>query len=273
MPLPKIQFNAEQVRKKMKTYERVCGKEISQQVKNWGRYCAVELAKATPPRGMDARAKKIGERAITKDVRSIFVALNDYWMDQHLAVNGGGTSKVRELYNKQGRAFVTDTMTTLYGYSDVAAFHKKSRSKKTGRPSQAGSWSKDIGRSKGKNVGVALNSHVDKLLKNLMLRIGLAKSAWITTAGKLGADTKAASTNRGIPAWVKRHLGKIGGNVMDNTKNRKHPHVVFASGLPYMSNILSASSRDYATKWARAKFMKSLNSSIRAELKKAKGQK
>jgi hypothetical protein len=254
--------------KKMKQYEAVCKKEVSQQIRNHGRLLGLELMRQAQPFGIDRNAKESGEGAIRKDMNMIFVILNDYWMSRFKDAKQVGES----LYNKAGEPWITDQYNLVTTISEVKAWLKKNRNPNTGRPSKRGD--KTIGRHKAHAYMVMSEKLLEKAKKHVVKAVGWSKAGWAKAAQECKADTKAAAKLSGIPLWIKRHVGAAKGAARDMTNGwwntSGNPKIVLRSGVPWQSKILSKNQTIDAVNLTRGKFISFLSRSIRAELKKQK---
>jgi hypothetical protein len=251
--------------KKMKRYEEVCKKEVSQQIRNHGRLLGLELMRQAQPFGIDRGAKQLGEGAISRDLNSIFIILNSYWAERFKdakSVNEG-------LYTKEGEEWLSDKYELAGTLQEILDFHRKQKAGKR-RPSKRGD--KTIGRHSPHEYMVAPESLVKKAYKQIVKAVGWSKAGWAKAAQECKADTKAAAKLSGIPAWIKRHVGAANGAVQDMTNGwwntSGNPKVVLRSGVPWQSKILSKNQTVDAVNLTRGKFIRFLSAAIRAELKK-----
>jgi hypothetical protein len=255
--------------KKMKQYEAVCKKEVSQQIRNHGRLLGLELMRQAQPfyaAGSQAKGKEAGEKAIYKDMWMVFIILDDYW---HRAFKDAKQIG-RSLYTKGGEPWITDQYQLATTIGEVKAWLKKNRNPNTGRPSKRGD--KTIGRHKAHAYMVMSEKLLEKAKKHVVKAVGWSKAGWAKAAQECKADTKAAAKLSGIPAWIKRHVGAAAGGAQDMTNGwwntSGNPKVVLRSGVPWQSKILSKNQTIDSVNLTRGKFISFLSRSIRAELKK-----
>jgi len=252
--------------KKMKRYEEVCKKEVSQQIRNHGRLLGLELMRQAQPFGIDRKARDAGEGAIRKDLNMVMVVLNDYWHRRFKDAKEVNES----LYNKAGEPWITDKYRLATTIKEITAWLKQNRNPNTGRPSKRGD--KTIGRHKAHEYMVTSEMLLEKAKKEVAKAVGWSKAGWAKAAQECKADTKAAAKLSGIPAWIKRHVGAAAGGAQDMTNGwwntSGNPKVVLRSGVPWQSKILSKNQTIDSVNLTRGKFISFLSRSIRAELKK-----
>jgi hypothetical protein len=254
--------------KKMKQYEAVCKKEVSQQIRNHGRLLGLELMRQAQPfyeAGGQKAAKEQGEGAISSDLNAIFIVLNAYWTErfkESKSINKG-------LYNKQGEEWLSDKYELAGTLREILDWHRKQKAGKR-RPSKRGD--KTMGRHKSQEYMVAPESLIKRAYKQIIKAVGWSKAGWAKAAQECKADTKAAAKLSGIPLWIKRHVGAARGNVVDMTNGwwntSGNPKVILRSGVNWQSKIITEKQRRDSSNLTRGKFIRFLSTAIRAELKK-----
>jgi hypothetical protein len=256
MPKPIIQVDSQKLLKKMKQYEAVVGKEVGQQVRNFSRLYALDLMRQTQPFGITNKQKQSGEGTIRTDLLRGFRALAADQLRKITDIrNAGGTYAKVKHYPDNKEFWVQVNNEFLSG--DLKAKHQSMRKK---------------GRVSGRRNDYAMTTITafKKYESGVKKMVGFAKAGWAAAAQKMGADTKAAETGRGIPAWVKRNIAMLSPNVIDLTKDAKNPRIKFDSGVSYMSSVLSSKSINASKNITRGKMIRALSFAIRAELKKVK---
>jgi hypothetical protein len=251
--------------KKMKQYEAVCKKEVSQQIRNHGRLLGLELMRQAQPFGNPKSAKELGEGAISSDLNKIFIVLNAYWSERFREAK----SFNRGLYTKEGKEWLSDKYELAGTLQEVLDFHRQQKAGKR-RPTQRGD--KTIGRHSPHEYMVAPRDLIKKAHKQLIKAVGWSKAGWAKAAQECKADTKAAAKLSGIPAWIKRHVSASRGSAVDMTNGwwntSGNPKVILRSGVDWQSKVISKQQRSDAGNLTRGKFIKFLSAAIRAELKK-----
>jgi hypothetical protein len=265
----KVTVSTEKALRKLKEYERVTGKTIAQSVRNHARLLGLELMRQAQPfyeKGAQKKAKEDSMRAISGDINSVVIALNQFWMAKF---NNARAKSIKwRLYNKNREPWLTDEYRLISTLDELKAYYNAQKNPNRGRPAKRGD--KTIGRHKAHGYPVVKFSLMKKLRVELQKRIGWSKAGWARAAQECKADTKAAFKMTGIPAWIKRHVSSARGTAEDFTNRKGNPHVRLRSGVPWMSKILSQNQRDAAKNAMRQNWIKSMDYEIKAELKKVK---
>jgi len=151
----------------------------------------VDAAKLTPPNKNFKWNKKGGEQTILNDLNHILVGLSPNLFRQFVDLFGGKVMR-RQLTTKDGRVFVSDRDELV---TNIPGFHKSQRTR-FGRVTKAGSYTRDIGRSRDHVRGVVPESSKKAYIKTALKRVGKLAAGWKAAAIKLGAK---------LPAWITRH--------------------------------------------------------------------
>jgi hypothetical protein len=122
---------------------------------------------------------------------------------------------------------------------------------------------------KGREI-VADGRDLISYIKERQARVGMTKAAWAAAALQVNADVKDALS--GIPAWVKRHVGKVPAAVVDNSEAIA-PKITLTNKLPWADKALRPEDHKEAIRISREKFYKSMGTEIRYALKKAQEEK
>jgi hypothetical protein len=254
--------------KKMKQYEAVCKKEVSQQIRNHGRLLGLELMRQAQPfyeAGGQKAAKEHSELAILRDLWGMFIVLNEVWAARFKEAK----SFNRGLYTKEGKEWLSDKYHLAKTMQEIVAFHRQQKAGKR-RPSKRGD--KTIGRHTPHEYMVVPKELMLKAHKQIVKAVGWSKAGWAKAAQECKADTKAAAKLSGIPAWIKRHVSAARGNVVDMTNGwwntSGNPKVILRSGVQWADKVLSQNQIRNAVNMTRGKFIRFLSRSIKAELKK-----
>ena len=110
-----------------------------------------------------------------------------------------------------------------------------------------------------------------KLLKETMVKVGLSKAGWGVAATACKAD--ARQPLRGIPAWVRRNMGRARGSVNDRRAAGFSWQIKLSNRVRYARETLSTSGQSFAVNLARRKFFSMMNHAIRAQKAKEAGLK
>ena len=229
--------------------------QASKEMRIQARNLCVSLANSTQPFGKDARAKAIGEKAVTRDIDRVYksgstavreiaalplpkgktktqnakqaaAALAAIALGKSFGKGQKGVraqTKAQELIN---RLNYKPYIYTRIGEFDRGAAHENAR---FGR-------SKRVPKNQFVRQIVTKESDLAKYFKEKRGNVGIAKSGWAVCAGLLGGF-------RGIPKWVYRHTG--GGRVVDNSKTNpsifSKPSITMTNTIPWITNVISQS--------------------------------
>jgi len=272
MPKPIIKFDETKLLKNMVLYERVIGKEVGQQVRNFSRVLGLELMRNSQPhwprKGKDNTSLIKGEDRIGKDLNQYLIALNSYWMDAFKAAK----SMSRSLYRKDGTPWLTDEYRFAETANEVKKWYKPMRSERTGRPPRR--KSKDIGRHKAALYLVVPKELIAAVKQKMRLAVGKSRAGWAKAAQDCKADTKAAAKGAGIPKWVRRHMDKSTGSAKQMQQSffgggtAGEMRIILRSGVPWASRLLTRKVIADTANIVRRNMAKFIQKKIRAELKK-----
>lgn len=257
MPAPVAKIDDAKMLRKMKQYEKLVGKEVKQLVHNAGRLCCLELAKSTAPRGAGVAAKKQGQKKITKNLRGIFTIVNQKWWKEITtgrAFRSGGAA----LNDKSGKIWALDSQETVSTVDAARSWHKALRGS-DGIPKRLGMLDRAIIRQ----------AAYRKFLKETLVKVGLSKAGWAIAASACKAD--ARQPLRGIPAWVRRNIGKAKGSINDRRSSGFSWQIRMSNRVRYARETLSTTGEGFAVNVARRKFFSMMNHAIRAQKAKEAG--
>lgn len=227
--------------------------QASREMRIQARSLCVSLANSTQPFGKDARAKAIGEKAVTRDIDRVYksgatavreiaalplprgktATQNAKQAAAALAaiVLGRSFSKGRKGVRAQTKAqeLINRINYKPYVYTRVGEFDR-------GKAHDNARFGKSKRVSKNQFVSqiVTKESDLAKYFKEKRGNVGIAKSGWAVCAGLLGGF-------KGIPKWVYRHTG--GGRVVDQSKMRpgvfSKPYISMTNTIPWISAVIS----------------------------------
>ena len=290
----KAQTDVSDLRAKLHEFQLVVGREMSGAVRQFARRACVYLANATQPysgkgdngKSRNKPAKALGEKAVEVDISKVFYTAEPY---------GGFVNGVSEIAHKSfaaraaksKRNFDANAATLKFtdrvnGYAAAnntralkkiakdfnwqgvvsfpdPALHQAARSGSRRKVNKRrGNMHLILGGRK-----TALKTYINKVKK----RVGIAKSGWAACAQQIKVDQKQKSTT-GIPAWVTRHAGGREGAIVDQSRDKKNPRVRMTNNVPWTSQNLSNSAKKAAVRLAKENFLKYMNTTIRAELRR-----
>jgi len=178
------------------------------------------IVQLTPPFSKGKRgalAKKQGEQAITNDLlgkgrtgqRSggAFVVMSDTLLAN---AHFNKTENVRIFARKNGDVYGTDRrhFRPKASTSEMHAHHQSLRGR-NGRVIKAGGFTRDIGRWKFIDQMVVGVAAFKRYQKTVHAKVGIMASAIVGPA-----ELAMGGVLAGIPAWVRRHVGKASGGLV-----------------------------------------------------------
>lgn len=229
--------------------------QASKEMRIQARNLCVSLANSTQPFGKDARAKAIGEKAVTRDIDRVYksgptavreiAALplprgktktqNARRLAAALAAailgssSGKGRKGVRDISKALqllNRVNFKPYVNTTIGEFDGGKEHARARFGRNQR----------VPKNQFVRQVVTKENALAKYFKEKRGNVGIAKSGWAVCAGLLGGF-------KGIPKWVYRHTG--GGRVVDNSKTNpgifSKPSITMTNTIPWITNVISQS--------------------------------
>jgi len=245
--MAKFKFQTEGLKNILEEYAELREQSIPDAVVASARLLCVELARRTQPFGIDDKAKKVGEKSITRDLRGrggsgtvragIFGVAN-FEKDEGFAWYAKGPN-VRLFITKDGKVYGTDKSFFRPNASEgeLRTFHKSKFV--NGKMSSAGGRDRTIGRWRFTEKMFVDQSTLDSYIDSQILKVGWAKSAWAACARELRKVTSGSAT-REIPTWVTRH-DSPNSDVIDNSRDLNNPRVTLTNATKYASQVLPQS--------------------------------
>ena len=187
--------------------------------------------------------KLAGENSIVTDMLMNFRIVDQSYIDHVYDVTGQKNNIRQVLRNKRGKQYVVDVDRLNFGsVSEALAWHQSRRRPSDGRAmhrGKAGGNSKDIGRWKDRDIMWVNQNVFNAVKKRLMPKVGMSKAAFSKAAVQLGA--KGA-----VPAWVKRHMGKVAGGGKMAKTTRGAVGIIWgrAPGVYYLNKQIKRLQRD-----------------------------
>lgn len=257
--------------------------EAAKEMRIQARSLCVSLANSTQPFGLDAKARAIGEKAVTRDIDRVYksgstavreiaslplprgktATQNARRLAAALAAailgssSGKGRKGVRDISKALqllNRVNFKPYVNTTIGEFDRGAAHENAR---FGR-------SKRVPKNQFVRQVVTKETELARYFKQKRGNVGIAKSGWAVCAGILGGF-------RGIPKWVYRHTG--GGRVVDRSQVKtgafSKPYISMTNTIPWISNVISKSTVQRSIDIQVIKMIKRLSIIANYERKKA----
>jgi hypothetical protein len=227
--------------------------EASKEMRIQARNLCVSLANSTQPFGKDAKAKTIGEKAVTGDINRVYksgatavreiaalplprgktatqnakqaaAALAALLLGKSFGKSKKGVKAQSDAQTLISRLNYKPYIYTRIGEFDKGREHENARFGKRGR----------VPKNQFVRRIVPKETELAKYFQQKRKNVGIAKSGWAVCAGLLGGF-------RGIPKWVYRHTG--GGRVVDQSKVRpgvfSKPYISMTNTIPWISAVIS----------------------------------
>jgi hypothetical protein len=277
-----LTVDASKLQKALKAFIGNTKAEASKEMRIQARMLCVSLANSTQPFGDDAKAKTIGEKAVTRDIDRVYktgstavreiaalplprgktATQNAKQAAAALAGLLGGKGKgkgkqkpkIGEAQNLLDRIRYKPYVNTRIGVFDQGQAHNKAR---FGRR-------KSVPKNQFISQVVTKDSQLTKYFKEKRGNVGIAKSGWAVCAGLLGGF-------KGIPKWVYRHTG--GGRVNDQSGKGlgivSKPFIQMTNTIPWINAVISTATIQKSIDIQIRKMIKRLGYIVSAESKKA----
>jgi hypothetical protein len=227
--------------------------EASKEMRIQARNLCVSLANSTQPFGKDAKAKTIGEKAVTGDINRVYksgatavreiaalplprgktatqnakqaaAALAALLLGKSFGKSKKGVKAQSDAQTLISRLNYKPYIYTRIGEFDKGREHENARFGKKGR----------VPKNQFVRRIVPKETELAKYFQQKRKNVGIAKSGWAVCAGLLGGF-------KGIPKWVYRHTG--GGRVVDQSKVRpgafSKPYISMTNTIPWISAVIS----------------------------------
>jgi hypothetical protein len=244
-----LTVDASKLQKAMKAFIGNTKLEAAGEMRKQARLLCVKLANSTQPFGLGNDVKKVGEKAITRDINRVY------------KTPGTASKEIAKLSLPSGKTKTQNAEQMAKAFANLVLGKAKGNEKRRRTESaqqllnrirqqpyvgtQVGAF--DGGKSHqearyGKSKRVPKNQFVRQIVtkdsplsryfKDKRGNVGIAKSGWAVCAGLLGGFGK-------IPKWVYRHTG--GGRVIDKTKAGiiSKPFIQMTNTIPWINNVIS----------------------------------
>lgn len=242
---PSISILSDTLTPSLAKMKAITGDEWSEVLRPAARLLCVSLATQTQPYDKGKDAQEMGINAIRSDIygKKSGGGIVIIWKD-YMPATPSGPAGTKLWVGKDGHAYgVENNLFDLEG-RQLAATHKKYRSRSTGRVSRAGQWDREVGRFVFIDKLVVKQDRIEKFIKKLGKLVGFAKGGWAVCARALGGT-------RGIPVWVAHQ--KSAGRVVDETANTDSPSITMINDVHYIHRCLSDRQVDRALEIAAGK--------------------
>ena len=218
-----------------------------------------------------------GERRVEKDIRSIIYGVpRDQWKQfraDWIAKNGG--KPVGHLFKtNDGKVYAADYDLIDSDGSQIAAFHDKRRSKKTGRVFTAGTQrGKSVGKWKFTSRLHAKDTKVDAYIREKKKRVGFTKAGWCKAFEHFSTTATAGMVSKARPAWIWRHAGSAPGSyVAPSSGSADVSQFRATNAVPWISEtnaarivdyVLGLRLKDITSGWMEKRYKKALQKAFK----------
>jgi len=224
-------------------YPEKVGRTMESLVKQEARGLAVELARNTRPFGFSEKAKKLGERAVAKDISGVFALPSAAFEEIRKSDPGAADRFWSNIQNRRFSRAETALRSSSSGWKDLSVGRLDPKLHKWGQ----------LGGDKPKQIvtsGKALDTYIAKIQK----RVGFAKGTWINAAKSIGGRV------RGSVQWVTRHKQSPG---TATVKTGDKASVTLINKLDYIEEVSTYTGINLALQVAADRLRKALATSMR----------
>lgn len=216
------------------------------------RNVAKSMAFSTQPFGLSPAAKKLGQKAVAKDIRKLFVSPATLFdqleiSDPRSAYPFWSAWKEKDLDTMRrilGRSKNSDIQILSAPSAQLHGSHRKSRGRVYRKKPVALILNKDL-----------LADYIKQRQKN----VGITKEGWAEAA-------KACGGTRGFPKWV--DAGRKRSGFADIVRNPIEPTVTITNTTPWLSEALPPGTEKEALRIAVEKLLKRLDIILRKTAQK-----
>lgn len=198
---------------------------------------------APGPEGGTAEQKRRGHAAVAGDIARIIVPID------------GGLGSVEELEDLKNAGLLSDSARffktkrrAVYGVDrdlvkispsmkEMERHHDKYRSKRTGRVTRAGTYTKDIGRWKFVDKMHVKASAAKRFIKHKQKKVGQLKAGFIPATEHFAMLAGVAP--KAIPVWVKKQAKRMGSQVNAVNNRTGEGFLELINSVPYASSSIS----------------------------------
>jgi hypothetical protein len=265
----KVEVKNDVLLERMQKLEKITGKQVAMTLRRGARLLAVNVARSTPPYGLDTAAKKLGEQAVQNDVLKVMKPL----YPTIFAYPTNATSFVEEISKLRNPRLIKAMVQAKSSDALQAVFNNAgqfSRLKVNAKADDAhdiyhgarNAYGRVRKGWKGRNIIFDPGS-LNSFIRAKQSLVGMSKAAWAALAVKVGADVK--NPLAGIPAWVKRHIDAVPCAIDDNS-DQALPTIKLTSKIPWADKALRTADYNEAVRLSREKFFNSMGTEIRKAL-------
>jgi hypothetical protein len=265
----KVEVKNSVLLERMQKLEKVTGKQVAMTLRRGARLLAVNVARSTPPYGMDNSAKKLGEQAVQNDVlrvmKPLYPTIFAYPTKAKSFVEEISKLKSKTLMESMKSARSAEALQAIF--ENAGKFSKLTVNRSADDAHDVYHGTRNAyGRVKkgwkGRNIIFDPGS-LASFIRAKQALVGMSKAAWASCALKVGSDVKNQLS--GIPAWVKRHIDAVPSSVKDESEDSL-PNITLTSKIPWADKALRRADYNEAVRISREKFYRSMGTEIRKAL-------
>jgi hypothetical protein len=219
------------------------GRTMVSLVKQEARGLAVELARNTRPLGFSERARKLGEKAVAKDISGVFALPSDAFEEVRKSDPEAADRFWSNIQNRRFKRAENNLRQTGSGWQDLTVgrldpkFHK---------------WG-ELGAPKPKQIVTSAKAR-ESYIARIQRRVGFAKGSWINAGKAIGGRI------RGAVQWATRHKLAPGSATV---KTGDKASVTLVNNLDYIEDVTTYKSVQLALQVAAGRLRKALATSLR----------
>lgn len=277
------------LRNKLQMYAEIVGKDAAEALRRHARLAAVDLSNSTTPfsrgGGMSQKAKGLGEGAVQRDILKVYYpATGGKFRAQATRIARGALIK-KGNKNASANAEKFKDRFLRYQMSDNTAamakiaadmrfknvmldrFDPAKHRRARGRGGKV--------HSVASTLVIGAERDMEKYIASTQKKVGLTKAGFALVAQKIPTNNKGNPMS-GIPAWVKRHVGRASGRMVDLTQGgllNRNIRVRMTNATPWASETITNLQINHSLQSTRRRFIKYMNAQIRYELKRRAGLK
>jgi hypothetical protein len=277
------------LRNKLKMYAEIVGKDSAEALRRHARLAAVDLSNSTTPfsrgGGVSQQAKAAGEGAVQRDILKVYYpATGGRFRSMATRIARGSLiKKGNKNASAQGEKF-KERLLRYQMADDTAALAKIAADMQfkdfmldrfdASRHAQARGRGGKVDKPNPTLV-IGAEREMEKYIVKTQKKVGLTKAGFALVAQKIPTNNKGNPMS-GIPAWVKRHVGRASGRMEDFTQGgllNRNIRVRMTNATPWASETITGAQINHSLQSTRKKFIKYMDTQIRYELKRRAGLK
>jgi hypothetical protein len=240
---------ASDVARLLRRYPEKVGRTLESLVKQEARGLAVELARNTRPFGFSAKARKIGEDAVAKDIGGVFALPSDAFEEIRKSDPAAADRFWANIQNRRFARAQNNLRQTSSGWNDLSVGRLDPKLHQWGQ----------LGAEKPKQIVTSPKARETYIAK-IQKRVGFAKGSWINAGKAIGGRL------RGAVQWATRHKQAPGSAIV---KTGDKASVTLVNKLDYIKDVSTYKGINLALQVAAGRLRKALVTSLQKINEKA----